>query len=142
MQANMKVIDPNMVIGEVAKIKVAGFRFVTMSASVLDNGGLDLIYHFDKDLAMKHLRLTVPQSSTLPSISPLYFAAVLVENELQDLFGLCFSGLLLDYAGTFLLEEEVQRMPFGTLNIRNGGRTADQASGGAGERTARREGEP
>jgi Ni,Fe-hydrogenase III component G len=39
------------------------------------------------------LPLTVPKDTLVPSISPVYFAAFLVENEIQDLFGIRFQGL-------------------------------------------------
>ena len=41
-----------------------------------------------------------------------YFAAFLVENEIQDQFGLHFDGLALDYDEGLYLEEEAGRTPF------------------------------
>jgi ech hydrogenase subunit D len=142
MQANTGMISPDTVIGEVARLKAAGFRFVTMSCTILDDGNVDLLYHFDKDLEMKHLRMTVAKGSTVPSISPVYFAAVLVENEIQDLFGLHFAGLILDYGGTFYLDEEAPHMPFCSVSIRKSGRTAKQAPGRAADDTAPQESVP
>ncbi len=48
----------------------------------------------------------------MPSISPVYFAAFLIENEIEDQFGIKFDGLVLDFGGTLYLEEEVMRTPF------------------------------
>ena len=104
-------------LGEVAKAKVDGYRFVTLSCVEVDENTVDIFYHFDKDLVMKHYRLTVPKSAAVHSISPVYFAAFLVENEIQDLFGIQFSGLAVDYQGTFYLEEEVRRTPFCRYSI-------------------------
>ena len=105
-------IDIESVLGETAKLKVAGYRFVTLSCVELDEAMLEILYHFDKELDLKHLRLTVRKGVPVPSISPVYFAAFLVENEIQDLFGVCFQGLAIDYGRTFYLEGEVKETPF------------------------------
>jgi ech hydrogenase subunit D len=110
-------ISLEAVVGETAKIKVEGYRFVTMSCTSLDENKLDILYHFDKDLELKHFRLTITKDTPVPSISPVYLAAFLVENEIQDLFGVRFSGLALDYGRTFYLEPEVKVAPFCKYNI-------------------------
>ena len=112
MQANVIFVTTDMLVGEVAKTKIEGFRFVTMSCVEFDGNTLDLLYHFDKDLALKHLRLTGIKNNSVPSISVVYFAAFLVENEIQDLFGLRFDGLVLDFERTLYLDEDVKITPF------------------------------
>ena len=47
----------------------AGYRFVTLSVHNLGDGNLDIIYHYDKNLTMRHYRLTVPLGQAVPSIS-------------------------------------------------------------------------
>jgi ech hydrogenase subunit D len=42
----------------------------------------------------------------------VYFAAFLVENEIQDLFGIHFKGLVLDYERTLYLDQEEKVTPF------------------------------
>ena len=74
------------VIEKVAKKKVDGYRFVTMSCVELDETTIDILYHLDKGLKLINFRLTVPRNAAVSSISPVYFAAFLVENEMQDLF--------------------------------------------------------
>jgi ech hydrogenase subunit D len=101
-----------MLLGTVATAKVEGFRFVTMSGVELDGGRLELLYHFDKDLALKHIRLTVLKDRCVASISKVYFAAFLVENEIRDLFGIHFDGLVFDFERTLYLDEEVKVAPF------------------------------
>jgi len=108
----MTTVTPETVVAEVAKIKVDGYRLITMSCVDLDEEKVDLLYHFDKDLKEKHLRMTVAKKAPVPSISPVYFAAFLIENEIEDQFGLKFDGLVLDFGGTLYLEEEVMRTPF------------------------------
>lgn len=84
---------------EVQALKNAGQRLLTMTSVDLGES-FDLLYHFDLDLRMTHLRLTVPKGESVPSISGIYFAALVIENEIQDLFGIKFEGLALDFGGT------------------------------------------
>jgi ech hydrogenase subunit D len=99
-------------LGETAGLKVAGYRFVTISCTALDADNFDLLFHFDRGLELKHLRLTVARDVVVPSISPIYFAAFLVENEIQDLFGVRFKGLAIDYGRTLYLDEAPRITPF------------------------------
>ncbi len=99
-------------VGEVAKLKVLGYRLVTLSCVERDEDTFDIFYHFDKNLTLKHFKLNVSKGVPVPSITPVYFAAFLVENEIQDLFGIAFEGLALDYERTLYLDEEVRATPF------------------------------
>ena len=105
------------VIEKVAKKKVEGCRFVTMSCAQLDENTIDILYHLDKDLKLINFRLTVARNAAVASISPVYFAAFLVENEMQDLFDIRFTGLAIDYERTLYLEEEVKITPFCKYSI-------------------------
>jgi ech hydrogenase subunit D len=106
-------------VGDAAKAKAEGCRFVTLSCLEVDENNLEILYHFDRNLRLKHLRLRAPKGSTVPSIAPVYFAAVLVENEIQDLFGIRFEGLAIDYQGAFYLEEEAKKTPFCRFSIQS-----------------------
>lgn len=105
-------VAKNDIIKEVAQKKAQGCRLVTLSGVELDEKTCDLLYHFDQDLELSTLRLTVARDEPVPSISGVYFAAFLVENEIQDQFGLRFDGLALDYDRTLYLDEEVATLPF------------------------------
>jgi ech hydrogenase subunit D len=105
-------VSSETLVGEVAKIKVQGYRFVTLSCTQRDDDSFDIFYHFDKNLTLKHFKLSVSKKVPVPSISPVYFSAFLVENEIQDLFGIIFDGLVVDYQRTLYLEEEVKVTPF------------------------------
>lgn len=98
--------------GEVAKLKGEGYRFVTMTCVDLDAEHVDLIYSFDRDLEMVHYRMRQAKSQPAPSISGVLFTAFLVENEIQDQFGICFDGLVLNFENYLYLEEEVATTPF------------------------------
>ena len=117
MLGEIPTIKTEQVIGEAARIKAEGYRFVTLSCVERDETLVDILYHFDRNYQMTHLRLTVPKDTPIPSITPVYLAAFLVENEIQDLFGLRFEGLPIDYQRTFYLEEEVREAPLCTYAV-------------------------
>jgi ech hydrogenase subunit D len=125
MREEIRTVSAEALVGEVAKLKVLGYRLVTLSCTELDASTLDLLYHFDKDLGLRHLRLTVSKTEAVPSISPVYFAALLVENEIQDFFGLRFDGLIVDYRGTLYLEEEALKTPYCRFSLRSAAPPAD-----------------
>lgn len=112
MKGEVIPVSVDTLVGEAAKKKVEGYRFLTMSCTELDDTTVDILYHFDKDLELTHLRLTVARDIPVPSLCPVYFAAFLVENEIQDLFGVRFKGLAIDYERTLFLDEEVEVPPF------------------------------
>jgi len=67
----------------------------------------ELNYSFDCDSKFENLKIILTnEEKVIPSISTVYAPAFLYENEIQDLFGLHFDGLSLDYAGT------AQKHPF------------------------------
>jgi ech hydrogenase subunit D len=128
MREEIVPVSAAALVGEVAKLKVQGYRLVTLSCTDLDESTVDILYHFDKDLGLKHLRLTAAKSLPVPSISPVYFAALLVENEIQDFFGLRFEGLLVDYQGTLYLEEEALKTPYCRFSLRTAEKSEAQPS--------------
>jgi len=95
----------------------AGYRLLTLSCVDLGEAGFDILYHYDKDLHLENYRLTVPHGETVPSISGVYFAALLVENEIRDQFGVRFDGIVLDFGGTLYLEDEVRTSPFCKFSV-------------------------
>jgi len=121
------------VVGEVTKIKAEGYRLITMTCVDIDEENVELLYHFDKDLTERHLRMTAAKKAPVPSISPVYFAAFLIENEIEDHFGITFDGLVLDFGGTLYLDEEVVRTPFCKYGVT---RTDGAAGGEAGAASA------
>ena len=107
---------------QVGGVMEQGWRFITISAVDLNENEFEFLYHFhDPEFAIKHLRMTFPKGTVVPSISGVLFCALLVENEIKDLFHIDFEGLVLDYNGTFYTNvdelEEGERMtaPFATF---------------------------
>ena len=112
MLHDVSFVSREELVGEIAKIKVRGYRFVTLSCVQRDEENFDIFYHFDKKLRLMHFKLSITRGLPVPSISPVYFAAFLVENEIQDLFGITFDGLVVDYERTLYLEPEIKATPF------------------------------
>ena len=104
MLKNVKEITRDDLLCEVASKLPLGYRFVTMTCVDLGDA-FDILYHFDKNYELLNLRLRLPKGQSLPSISGQVFAALVVENEIKDLFGVAVDGLLIDYGGRFLLAE-------------------------------------
>lgn len=77
-----------------------GYRLVQISCA--DVGGVyELTYTFDKEMAFSHIRMTVRPDQEVQSISQVYLAAFVYENEIADFFGLQITGIAIDYKGTF-----------------------------------------
>ncbi len=98
-------------VGEVSKMKSTGQRMVTLSCTNIGGGKADIIYHFDKNEVLTNLRLTVDMDNPVPSISSIYFAALLIENEIQDQFDIKFEGLVLDFGRKLYLDDEITIVP-------------------------------
>lgn len=61
-----------------------------------------IIYTFEKEnLQFENLKMPVTVGETVPSISGVFFGAFLYENEIHDLYGVKFSGMVVDFKGTF-----------------------------------------
>lgn len=106
MIENLTDITIDQLLPEVSRAKYEGYRFIT--ATSVDNGNetVDVIYHFDRDYQMQHFRITVNKGEEVPSISKIFFCALLVENEMKELFGIDITGVVIDYGGHMLLSEE------------------------------------
>ena len=110
MNSNEEITLEN-VIGKVATLMVSDYRFVTMTAVDCDEY-FDIYYHFDKNYELYTMRLKVEKPGVVPSVSTACFAALIVENEIQDLFGITFTGLVIDYEKHFLLAPDAPEKPF------------------------------
>ena len=84
-----------------------GQRFMLITCVDLKDDTFDLIYQFDKDLVLTAFRVTVGKGQVVPSISPVFISALLIENEIQDLFGIEFSDLAIDYNHKLMTIEDV-----------------------------------
>ncbi len=101
--------------------KANGFRFVTITCLELDADHLEMIYHFDRDLHIEHCRMQVLKKDIVPSLSPVFFAAFLVENEIIDQFGVIFENLVLDFGGSLYLDDndDITATPFCKYGVKH-----------------------
>lgn len=105
-------VDTTLLKQKVAELKRQGYRFVTITCIQASDRGAELLYHFDQNLQLHHLRLHTEGDIPLPSICTVYKAAYLVENEVQDQFGLRFEGLEPDYRRTLYMQGKDAPAPF------------------------------
>lgn len=113
---NTAEVRPDEVITLSRVLKDEGFRFITMSSTELEES-ICVLYHFDKDLELRNLKVDVPKGSKIGSIASVYSCAFLVENEIKEHFGVDFDGIPLDFQGMLYNDEEVQRTPFCKISI-------------------------
>jgi ech hydrogenase subunit D len=104
------VISKQDILSEVGKMKDQGYRLVAITCEK-EGESFELIYHFDLNYEMKNIKVTVEPKDTIPSVSKIYSAAFLIENEYQDLFGFTFPGLIIDYKGKLYLTEDGPKTP-------------------------------
>lgn len=110
MLEDLTVVTMDNLQDEVSQFKRDGYRLATITCEKADDG-YELIYHFDRDYKMKHLRLEIAPGESVKSISGIYWPAFLIENEYQDLFGIKFEGLVIDYKGNLYLTPEGPKSP-------------------------------
>ncbi|MBG0789035.1 MAG: NADH-quinone oxidoreductase subunit C [Desulfovibrionaceae bacterium] len=111
MKGIIKDVTFDTVVGEVMHMKNDGQRLVTLSTYQAGEGKMGILYHFDKELETTHLRLVADMDKPIPSVSGVYFSAMLVENEIRDQWDVEFDGLVLDFNRTLLLDPEVTQVP-------------------------------
>ncbi len=61
------------------------------------DGNYEVSYSFAKDYELVNYRLVVDKEEMVPSISRVYKAAILYENEMRELFGLKVEYIKVDY---------------------------------------------
>ncbi len=122
MSVEATVITADKLVAEVTRLHNEGWRLVTMSSVEIDAENMEILYHFDKDLKLTNLRLSLPKGGTIPSISGVLFGAFLIENEIRDQFGVTFDGLVIDYQGRLMNEctATTSNSPFCRLLVKHG----------------------
>lgn len=97
---NFISIEPAQLIEKVQDFKSEGYRLGQACCTKVAEG-FELTYSFDKDHVLTNLRLVIPEEVELMSITGIYWAAFIYENEMQDLFGVKFKHMALNYGGHF-----------------------------------------
>jgi ech hydrogenase subunit D len=94
-------LDAAALPAKAAELLAGGWRLVHVACTTLKDQ-LEITYAFDKDWKLVNYRVLLPrEGAVLPSISASYLAAFPYENELQDLFAVKVTGLVLDFGGKF-----------------------------------------
>lgn len=95
---------------EAARLKAEGWRFVQTHA-VNGDAGIDLYYTFMKDGHALNLRIEgVTKDQPVPSITDLFLAAFVFENEARELFGVDMRDIAIDFHGTMYAPAESEPM--------------------------------
>ena len=80
--------------------RAEGWRYV-QTLAVLTEEGVDLVYSFMKDGHLANSVVSIGRDAVVPSISDLFLAAFVFENEIHDLFGVTVEGIAIDFEGSF-----------------------------------------
>lgn len=97
---------------EAAVKKVEGWRFIQTHAVNTDDG-IDLYYSFMKNGRVENLKVQgVTKENPVPSITDLFLAAFVFENEARELFGVDMRDIAIDFAGAMYAPAEAEPMTF------------------------------
>jgi hypothetical protein len=83
---------------EAGRLRDDGWRFVT-ATTLRRMDGWSVLYHFERDERLAHLRVEIARGGEVPAIDEAYPGAYLVENEMKELQGLPVTGMTIDYRG-------------------------------------------
>lgn len=110
MNLTIENIRKDELLERVQFLKEEGYRFVTTTAHK-EGDHYEITYHFDLNYSLFNIRINARQLEKLPSISPIYSGAFLIENEYQDLYGLKYENLTIDYQGRLYLTQDSPKQP-------------------------------
>ncbi|MBQ8956117.1 MAG: NADH-quinone oxidoreductase subunit C [Lachnospiraceae bacterium] len=85
-------------LNKIKEIQTAGDRLVQICATKI-GGNYELLYTFGRDYDIRHIKVTIEPGAHVPSITDMFPAAYLYENEIHDLFGIAIDGINHDYKG-------------------------------------------
>ncbi|MFA5928959.1 MAG: NADH-quinone oxidoreductase subunit C [Candidatus Margulisiibacteriota bacterium] len=95
------VIEKTDLLAKVRERLESGDRLVQIGATRSPDH-LELNYSFDNNFKFRNYKLILPLAGAeVPSVSAIYWAAFLYENEIHDLFGIKITDIALDYQGKF-----------------------------------------
>lgn len=93
-----------------AVLKVEGWRFIQTHAVNTDDG-IDLYYSFMKDGRVVNYRVAgVQKGQAVPSITDLFLAAFVFENEARELFGVDMRDIAIDFDGALYAPAQAEPM--------------------------------
>ena len=94
-------VTPSEIVEKAEEYAKNGYRLIQIACTKTPNE-MDVVYSFETlDYRCEHLKMPVSVGDTIPSISGVFFAAFLYENEIHDLYGVNYSDMIVDFDGTF-----------------------------------------
>jgi ech hydrogenase subunit D len=109
-EQKMVEIKVSELLAKVAELKKEGYRLVQICCTRTDI--FEINYSFDKDFQFINLRVNLlTAEEKIPSVSGIYWPALLYENEMHDLFGIQVTDMALDFGGNFY--KTTVKVPFG-----------------------------
>jgi Ni,Fe-hydrogenase III component G len=108
----LKEISKDQLLAEVKKYADSKAKFVTGSCNDLGDK-LEVTYYFNASpgMDMSALRFVVGKGEEVPSMTGIYLTAVLIENEMKELFGLKVKDLAIDFGGHMMLAQDSPVLP-------------------------------
>ena len=106
----IKEVTSDTILSEVQALKSENFRLIQICATKAAENTYEILYTFGDRYDEAHLRYTVEAGKSIPSITHLYWAAFLYENEIHDLYGIDVDDMVLDYRGG--LYRTAEKAPF------------------------------
>lgn len=130
-------MDGQALLTRVELYRREGWRLVMINATPVKpgpevpEGSCDLMWSFEREGRLEHLKERVTAADPVPSISGLYAFAFLYENELKELFGLDVQGMNVDFKGQ--LYRTATKVPLSPKAIRQRLEAAAAAKAAAGK---------
>lgn len=111
MLQDVVMVDKKQLLDEIKRAKKEGYR---LAAATCEKEGeaFEIVYHLDLNYQMRNVKVPVNAGDKIKSISNIYPAAFLAENEFQDLYGFVFEGLSIDYKGSLYLAADAPKTPY------------------------------
>ena len=95
-----------------AAMKEQGWRYVQMLCVNTDNG-IDVLYTYNRDDVLRTYAVRgVQKDEAIPSVTDLFLAAFVFENEAHDLFGVNIEGIAIDFKGKLYALSQREPMTF------------------------------
>jgi NADH:ubiquinone oxidoreductase 27 kD subunit len=105
---NIEVIDVDQLLSKAAERHMTGWRLAQICAVYIEeHQQYELSYSFENVYELLTYRIKIDKSTNVPSITQIYHAAFLYENEMKELFGVQISYMANDYRGKlYRIDEE------------------------------------
>ena len=98
MLENLQEIELAALLNTIKTLKNDNCRIMQICATKIGEE-YELIYTFGHGYDVRHVKVTIEPGTHVPSISDIFPAAYLYENEMHDLFGIAIDGINHDYKG-------------------------------------------